>query len=279
VDDGAFWLLIDRLDWRHEGDDDRVTAPVVKALTKLPLTEIEAFEEILSKKLYALDGRAWAREIGSGWWGGDPPVSVDAFLYARCAVVANGRDFYDAVFADPTQMPKDTEFEALLFVGASAWEAKTGDEPTFMTSVSSETFSNRSGWPPGEREPEVPRPAVSPGSDTGTWGHDHGKLAVRNVIRQLVTGALTDPGLSAHLASSGQSLVMTPGRGVEPPPEPKPTRGGAATPWTAHIELWTKVEDQPDRQPSGLVAVIDLHRAGPSEVRGTLVRIEGEPTI
>jgi hypothetical protein len=32
MDDDVFWDLLDTLDWRHEGDDDRVVAPVVRAL-------------------------------------------------------------------------------------------------------------------------------------------------------------------------------------------------------------------------------------------------------
>lgn len=30
--EAEFWRLIDRLDWTHQGDDDLVVAPVVKAL-------------------------------------------------------------------------------------------------------------------------------------------------------------------------------------------------------------------------------------------------------
>ena len=78
----------------------------------------------------------------------DPGLSVDEFLYARCVVVANGRQFFDAVLAEPKQMPKDMEFESLLYVARTALKKKTGrddaepDEPA----VSYETFSNRAGW-------------------------------------------------------------------------------------------------------------------------------------
>ena len=272
MDDATFWALVDRLDWRHEGDDGHTVAPVVAALTDLPPPEIVAFEEVLAEKLYALDGRAWAREIGSGWWGGEPPVSVDDFLYARCVVVANGKDFYEAVLSDPTQMPKDMEFEALLFVASRAWESKTGEEADFLTSVSYETFSNQAGWPPAEPEPMVPR-SPQPSNHVGTRAYDHGKLAVRRVIRALITGDVTHPVLTAHLASTGRSLIMTPGRGVEPPPEPHAVRADSPSLWRAKIDLWAAT-DPVDRQPLGLVAVIDLHRTSPWDVRGTLVGIE-----
>jgi hypothetical protein len=150
VDDATFWELIDLLDWRREGDDDRVIKPLVDRLASLPDAEIGAFHEALAAKLYALDGRAWAEASGPGIWLGDPDrVAVDEFLYARSAVVARGRGAYDAVLADPGQMPKDAEFEALLYVAANAYERKTGLEWDDLddTELSYETFSNEAGWP------------------------------------------------------------------------------------------------------------------------------------
>jgi hypothetical protein len=148
LDHAAFWGLIDKLDWKHEGNDDKVIRPVVKALAAMPATEIDSFESHLAQKLYALDGRAWARESGDVWWGEPDSLSVDGFLYSRCVVVANGRAFYDAVISDPRQMPKDMEFESLLFVARAAIKQKTGreDAEPHEPNVSYETFSNREGW-------------------------------------------------------------------------------------------------------------------------------------
>ena len=152
MDDVRFWALIDQLDWQRD-DADGVVAPLVAALTASSLEEIAAFEEHLARKLYALDGRAWAREMGEGWWGdGDAPMSVDAFLYARCAIVAEGRETYEAILADPTLMLKDLDFEPLLYVAETAWEAKTGELPTFDTSVSYESYANADGWPAPSRD-------------------------------------------------------------------------------------------------------------------------------
>ena len=72
--------------------------------------------------------------------------SGDGFLYTRCCVVANGQAFYDEVLADPAQMPKDLEFEALLYVAPDAFEAKTGEEFDFAPALDFETGSNRAGW-------------------------------------------------------------------------------------------------------------------------------------
>src|SRR5689334_18762266 len=101
MDDETFWSLIDRFDWSKDDDDD-IIEPAVVALALLPDSQILGFNQVLARKLYALDGRAWAQNAGEAvWWGAPDRLSVDAFLYARCLVVANGREFYDAVLADP----------------------------------------------------------------------------------------------------------------------------------------------------------------------------------
>jgi hypothetical protein len=89
--------------------------------------EIQSLQEMLAAKLHAIDGRAWARESGPEvWWGEPDQLSVDGFLYARCVVVANGSESYDAVLADPREMPKDREFECLLYIAPNAFDKKTG---------------------------------------------------------------------------------------------------------------------------------------------------------
>ena len=151
MDDARFWELVSALDWKHEDDDGNVVEPVVKALAAMPDAEIAAFQNTLTAKLFALDGRVWARESGDSIWWGEPDfLSSDAFLYARCVVVANGREFYDTVLSDPTQMPKDMEFESLLYVAPKAYERKTGtsgDAVRDLTDLSYETGSNPEGWP------------------------------------------------------------------------------------------------------------------------------------
>jgi hypothetical protein len=150
MDDSTFWDLIGRLDWSAEGDDERVVAPLVKALSNLPDRDIAGFADQLARRLYALDGLAWAAESGPTIWSGDvDSLSVDGVLYARLAVVANGQALYDAVLADPSKMPKDTEFESLLYVASTAYERKTGldDDGSLDSAVSFETFSNAEGWP------------------------------------------------------------------------------------------------------------------------------------
>ena len=147
MDEAEFWRLISVLDWARAGDDDRVLEPLVSALAEKPPDEIQAFHEILAIKLHALDGRKWARQSGAGiLWGEPASVSADGFLYARCVVVANGREFFERVLKEPDVMPKDMEFESLLYVAARAMQRRTGRAGQLDSEVSYETFANASGW-------------------------------------------------------------------------------------------------------------------------------------
>ena len=145
MDDDTFWRLIDRLDWRFQGDDDQVIEPVVTALAERPLEVIQGFLDALALKLFALDGRAWARESGA-WWSDPDRLSADEFLYERCVVVANGREFYERVLADPSEMPKDLEFEALLDIPRAAYRRRVGTDAELVPGISYETFANSNGW-------------------------------------------------------------------------------------------------------------------------------------
>jgi hypothetical protein len=142
-----FWAIIATLDWKREGDDEAVIAPAVARLAAGSEKEILDFEEQLAAALFALDTEEHAREIGEyAYTGPDEPFSADLFLYARCVVVANGRDFNHSVLRSPSRMPRDMEFEALLRIGREAFTRLTGSDLHHVTRVSYETFSNRGGW-------------------------------------------------------------------------------------------------------------------------------------
>ena len=143
-----FWAIIRQFDWDRVGDDEAVLEPAIKTLAAQPAAEIAAFEELMSQKLYALDTMAHARHIGEdSYVGKEEYFSVDAFLYARCCVVANGKQLFELVLSEPAEFPEDMEFEALLNLASAAHKRKTGVDPGgFSTSVSYETFSNQAGW-------------------------------------------------------------------------------------------------------------------------------------
>lgn len=162
MDDRRFWGIIARLDWDQAGDDDAVLAPAVAALAALSVEDIYAFDDALAAKLYALDTREVARAVYRGEVDpddGDDYISADDFLYSRCVVVANGREYYESVLADPSKAPQGMEFESLLSLVHQAYEAKTGEEYDHASPLSYESFSNAEGWRPTAQ--------TKPGSFTG----------------------------------------------------------------------------------------------------------------
>jgi hypothetical protein len=146
LDEDAFWSIISLLDWTATGDNEKVLAPAIAALAEKSTLEIRRFEERLAYLLYQLDTRAHATGgVGAEAKDSDQ-LSPDEFLYARCVIVANGRDFYESVLRDPGKMLRDLEFEALLEVATRAYELKTGEGLDYETGCSYESFSNPDGW-------------------------------------------------------------------------------------------------------------------------------------
>jgi Protein of unknown function (DUF4240) len=139
-----FWDIIKQLDWTKEGDDAAVVEPVIQILQKLSLAHIYRFANILSEKLWYLDTQKHAQVFLDD--SEDGYLSADDFLYTRCAVVANGKDFYEEVLENPTEMPLDLTFEPLLYMTLHAYKRKTGKEFMFIPSHNYETYSNKSGW-------------------------------------------------------------------------------------------------------------------------------------
>lgn len=82
---------------------------------------------------------------------GDDYISSDGFLYSRCVVVANGREFFEDVLADPPKFPAEMWFESLLYLARHAYEQRTGQPLDAGHELSWESFSNTDGWRPTSR--------------------------------------------------------------------------------------------------------------------------------
>lgn len=150
--EAEFWKLIALLDWKHEGDDRKVLAPLVRALATKPQAAIQRFHERLAQLLFRLDTREHARRIGVGAWKGDGArFSPDGFLYARCACVARGEESYYRALGTPRHMPRDTGLESLLDAAPDAHEKKTGKPFNYFTGLSYESQSSFDGWLPRKR--------------------------------------------------------------------------------------------------------------------------------
>ncbi|MBL7795693.1 MAG: DUF4240 domain-containing protein [Saprospiraceae bacterium] len=142
MNEERFWNIISLLDWSKEGNDDAVIEPAVRELSRLPESAILSFYDLLSEKLYLLDGRQYAEHSVLD----DESISSDLFLYARCSVVANGRDFYEEVLKNPPAFPKDLYFEAMLDIPERAWFRKTGNQMEHLPKYIYETGFNPNGW-------------------------------------------------------------------------------------------------------------------------------------
>lgn len=148
MDERAFWTAVALLS--AEELDDAVTT-LTAELTGRPINEITAFADHLAVVVHAIDTPAHAAHV---------PGGPEAFLAARCAVVAAGRVTYERVFADPPSIARHASpgAEWLLAVPANAYERATGLAWTHEPPVSVETGSN-----------PVWSPIRSDDSDEETW--------------------------------------------------------------------------------------------------------------
>ena len=145
LSENYFWKIIDLFDWTQSEDDNIMKASIV-ALASDSVRTIFEFADLLSEKLYTLDGKFYAQQIGTTSWQPNAFFSVDNFLYVRCCVIANGKEFYEKVLNNPSLMPKDVTFESLLYLPSMAYELKLNKKYSYSPSYPIETFSNKEAW-------------------------------------------------------------------------------------------------------------------------------------
>lgn len=141
-----FWKIISLLNWEKSGDDEAVLQPAVAYLSQLEIADIEKFQDMLSEKLYHLDGQKYAEQTGDNAYTEEGFFSVDTFLYARCCVVANGEAYYKHVLKNPMDMPKNLTFESLLYLASEAFFLKTNQQWSYVPAYNIETFFNLQAW-------------------------------------------------------------------------------------------------------------------------------------
>ena len=69
----------------------------------MSMANVYQFQDTLSKKLWNLDTRAHAA-VFMPEEEEEEYLSVNDFLYARCGVVANGREYYEQVIKTPAAL-------------------------------------------------------------------------------------------------------------------------------------------------------------------------------
>ena len=115
---------------------NEVVAALQKRLNSLSAEELLAFDRILERKLYDID-RADIHEYTDG--------SDDGFLYCRGFIVAIGREYYEAVRANPSVAICDAECEEMCYLSWNLYRKKFGEMP--RSGISRESNSNTEGWP------------------------------------------------------------------------------------------------------------------------------------
>ena len=140
-----FWQLIELLNWKKE-TNAAIIEPLIKRLSTLHVAHIYNFQEILTQKLFQLDQKKYAEQIGQYAYQEGAYFSVDHFLHVRACVVANGKEAFEEVVKNPQTMFKDLAFESLLSVASIAYERKTKKSFMYLPSLNYETYSNKEGW-------------------------------------------------------------------------------------------------------------------------------------
>lgn len=141
--DEQFWQIIEAFDWSKKNAQE-IMAPAVDQLADMPVMNIYLFADKLSEKLFQLDTRAHGDAYLANE--GDDYLSVDDFLYIRCAVVAEGKEYFEQVIANPAEFPDEISFEPLLSLAKTAYEKKTGRKFEYYPAISYETYSNKEAW-------------------------------------------------------------------------------------------------------------------------------------
>jgi Protein of unknown function (DUF4240) len=141
--DTDFWHIISLFDWSKK-ESAEIMAPAIKKLAAMPVVNIYLFADKLAEKLHQLDTRAHGKAYLKNE--DDNYLSVDDFLYIRCAVVAEGKAYFDKVLQNPSEFPADLSFEPILNLPDQAYELKTGRTFEYAPTVSYETYSNTKAW-------------------------------------------------------------------------------------------------------------------------------------
>lgn len=149
MEDHLFWEIISLLDWKvFDQDQYNVLEPAIYALSRMKVKDIKQFQETLTYKLYLLDTREHAKNIGATSYeeANDEYVSADVFLYTRCLAIACGKNLFEKALAEPIHMPKNKDFEPLLYLAEKAYTRRMGKKFEYETGCDYESFSNKEGW-------------------------------------------------------------------------------------------------------------------------------------
>ncbi|MEH0936063.1 DUF4240 domain-containing protein [Micromonospora psammae] len=117
---------------------DRFLGALRDLSAELSSWELTDLDRVLERKLHDID-RADIHDVTDG--------SDDGFLYARGWIVALGRDYYEAVRADPAMAVLDIDCEEMCYFFGHLHQERFGEWPETGSGISRESVSNPAGWP------------------------------------------------------------------------------------------------------------------------------------
>jgi len=139
LSEDLFWEVVDSFDWSKK-NGQAILAPGIEKLAAQETVFIYLFADALYEKLFQLNTKTHAAVFAKKQ---NAHFSADDFLYARCAVVAEGKNYFEKVLNNPSEMPTDIIFEPLLNLATAAYHKKTGKEFNYIPTKKIETHEFR----------------------------------------------------------------------------------------------------------------------------------------
>lgn len=163
ADEARFWALVESA-WQQLGDEpaslrrlivgrdpeaetsglydldgwlDQFMAKLAELCAGMSSEQLTDLDRVVERKLYDID-RADIQAVTDG--------SDDGFLYCRGYIVAVGREFYEAVKADPRMAILDAECESMCYFFAKQHDKHFGGWPETGSNITRESVSNPAGW-------------------------------------------------------------------------------------------------------------------------------------
>jgi hypothetical protein len=156
MDEKQFWNILEESKRGTNISQDAQMASLRALLDRLDLDEIVAFDRIFDEmraKSYTHDLWGAAYLINGG-------CSDDGFEYFRRALIAEGRQKFEAAVRDPETLAEwieeETEFEEIYYIAREAYRAKAGTEDFPEHDLRFPRAPSGGSWDDGELEARFP---------------------------------------------------------------------------------------------------------------------------
>lgn len=127
-----FWQLIDKTHAASDGDPEKQMQLLIDELVTMPVEAIFDYQRIQD----SLEDRAYRSDLWNAAYIIGEGCGDDSFMDFRAWLIAQGQHVFEAALQNPDTLADvvsvdgryDTQWEGLLYVGAYAYEQKTGTE-------------------------------------------------------------------------------------------------------------------------------------------------------